>query len=174
MSQGTAQKGVQPVSDNGGSLTVDATALPLPANAAQETGGALAAIIAELLTKARLTDTQPVSLASVPLPAGAATSANQATQITSLAAIAASLVLLTLAQNSDGATATGPLVQALVADAPPTRLDGMVNPLSMTADGRLRVSSAPSNASHDFYDGFRQDFGAGADYWGALPSLHAF
>lgn len=67
-----------------GALPVSATALPLPAGAA--TQATLAALLTELLLKARLADTQPVSAAALPLPAGAAT------QVT-LAAILAELLL---------------------------------------------------------------------------------
>lgn len=55
------------------------------------TGEATAAkqdlLLTELQLKADLTETQPVSAASLPLPSGAATSANQSTEITSLASI---------------------------------------------------------------------------------------
>lgn len=45
---------------------VSAASLPLPMGAALETGGNLAALLAELLLKARLTDTQPVVLPAFP------------------------------------------------------------------------------------------------------------
>lgn len=70
-----------PVTDNGGSLTVDgsvsvsASALPLPTGAA--TSAKQDDLLTELQRKADLTETQPVSAASLPLPSGAATSANQ-------------------------------------------------------------------------------------------------
>lgn len=44
----------------------------------------LAALLTELQLKADLTETQPVSVASLPLPSGSATSANQAMEITEL------------------------------------------------------------------------------------------
>lgn len=45
---------------------------------------ALVSILGELELKANLTETQPVSAASLPLPTGASTSANQTTMITAL------------------------------------------------------------------------------------------
>jgi hypothetical protein len=44
----------------------------------------LAALLTELQAKADLAETQPVSAAALPLPSGAATSANQSTEITAL------------------------------------------------------------------------------------------
>ena len=53
----------------------------------------------------------------------------------------AALALLALAQGSTPtATAPGPLVMGLVNDAPQPVLDGTVAALSLTNDGRLRVS----------------------------------
>lgn len=51
------------------------------------TQATLAALLTELQLKADLSETQPVSAASLPLPTGAATSANQSTEITHLNAI---------------------------------------------------------------------------------------
>lgn len=60
--------------------------LATSANQTTEISG-LAALLAELQLKADLTETQPVSLASIPLATGAATSAKQDTGNTSLASI---------------------------------------------------------------------------------------
>ena len=98
--------------DAAGDLQVDALSSALPAGAATEATLAtlateaklelvrlllvdidavdtrieavLAALLVELMLKADLTETQPVSVAALPLPAGAATSANQTTMITAL------------------------------------------------------------------------------------------
>lgn len=93
-------------------VPVSATALPLPTGAAtsvlQGTGNtslssidtklssqATAAkqdlLLAELQLKADLTETQPVSVASLPLPSGASTAANQVTTNASLASIDAGI-----------------------------------------------------------------------------------
>ena len=93
-------------------VPISATALPLPTGAAtsalQGTGNtslssidtklssqATAAkqdlLLAELQLKADLTETQPVSLASIPLASGAATAANQTTTNASLASIDAGI-----------------------------------------------------------------------------------
>lgn len=80
----------------GGRLDVNATVTPsgtqdvdVVANTiGLATGAKQDTLLAELQLKADLTETQPVSLASVPLPTGAATSALQGTGNTSLATIA--------------------------------------------------------------------------------------
>lgn len=59
-------------------------------SSAQATAAKQDLLLAELQLKADLTDTQPVSAASLPLPTGAATAANQATLITDSAVIASS------------------------------------------------------------------------------------
>jgi len=56
-------------------MPIEITPEVLPADAATETTSA--ALLTELQLKADLTETQPVSAASLPLPSGAATSANQ-------------------------------------------------------------------------------------------------
>lgn len=66
-----------------GTVTVDTSLLSTAAK--QDT------LLAELQLKADLTETQPVSAASLPLPAGASTAANQATEIASLASIDAGI-----------------------------------------------------------------------------------
>ncbi|MGH6794447.1 MAG: hypothetical protein ACREDD_09000 [Methylocella sp.] len=69
--------------------------------------------------------TQPVSAASLPLPTGAATSANQAPAA---------------AQGSTTSGQTGPLVQAAATFRPPSYLAATTNPLSSDQAGQLRVS----------------------------------
>jgi hypothetical protein len=73
----------------GAALPVSVASLPLPANAAVETGGNLAAILAKLNGSLAVTGTfwqatQPVSVASLPLPSGAATAAKQDSLLTAL------------------------------------------------------------------------------------------
>ena len=53
----------------------------------------LDSLLTELQLKADLTETQPVSVASLPLPSGAATAANQSTEITALASLLTELQL---------------------------------------------------------------------------------
>lgn len=70
-------------------LDVNVEASVLPTDAATQTTLAsvlseLQSLLTELQLKADLTETQPVSAASLPLPSGAATSANQTTMITAL------------------------------------------------------------------------------------------
>jgi|GEM_PF-5668624 len=72
--------------------------------------------------------TQPVSVAALPLPSGAAadTSVNG----------------LLVAQASTTAGEKGPLAQAAVTTAAPTYVTGNTNPLSMTTAGLLRVDAS--------------------------------
>lgn len=48
---------------------------------------------------------------------------------------------VTVEQGSDAEDASGPMVQAMVDDAPPAYLDGEVRPLSLNSQGRLRVAA---------------------------------
>lgn len=211
--------------------TLAAVLAKLIANPA--TQATLAALLTELQLKADLTETQPVSAASLPLPSGAATAANQQTnaltdaqlratpvpvsgtvtantglsqpltdtqlratpvpvsgtvtvdtsllatqatlasvlakiiaapateakqdnEITQLTALnakdfatqttlAAFYAALGLAQGSDATSTVGPMVQGLVNDVPSSYLAGQVHPLSLTAEGRLRVSAVPAD-----------------------------
>ena len=90
------------VADGGGSITVDATSLPLPTGASTDakqpalgTAGTSSADVITVQGIASMTAlkvdgsavTQPVSAAALPLPTGAATSANQTTTNTSLSSI---------------------------------------------------------------------------------------
>jgi hypothetical protein len=72
------------IASNQSAVPISAASLPLPANAAQETGGNLASILTKLNGSIAVTGlfwqtTQPVSVASLPLPTGAATAALQST-----------------------------------------------------------------------------------------------
>lgn len=84
--------------------------------------------------------TQPISAVALPLPTGASTEATLATLATQ-----ASLAKLTLTQDTDGSTSMGPMVQGLVNESVQNHFDGVLAPLSLTYDGRLRVSSMPAD-----------------------------
>jgi hypothetical protein len=71
---------------NGEQKTQVVGTVPLPTGAATQT--TLAAVLTELQLKADLTETQPVSVASLPLPSGAATAGNQNTINTSIGTVA--------------------------------------------------------------------------------------
>lgn len=71
----------------------------------------LAALLTELEAKADLSETQPVSAASLPLPAGAATETKQDTIITNLGTIETDIETL-VTQTSDVATETSLAAQA--------------------------------------------------------------
>lgn len=102
--------GTVTIQDGGGSITVDAVSLPLPTGAATAANQAteiasLASIDAGIpatlgqttmsasmpVTIASNQTAVPISAASLPLPAGAATAANQVTEIASLASIDAGI-----------------------------------------------------------------------------------
>jgi len=90
-------------------------------------------------------ETQPVSAASLPLPSGSATEAKQDTGNTSLASILAALLALLLEQGGSGVDAVGPMAQGLVSDTPNSYLEGELRPLSMTSEGRMRVTTVPAS-----------------------------
>lgn len=106
--------------------------------------------------------TVAISAAALPLPSGAATDALQVAGNASLATIAgkdfatettlatraseATLAELPIDQGTDVAGLKGPMVQALVSDTSQSYTPDQIRPLSMTADGRLRVSSVDSLA----------------------------
>lgn len=85
--------------------------------------------------------TQPVSVASLPLPTGAATSALQTTGNTSLATIATNTTGVVVAQASTTAGQSGQLVQGAVTTANPTYTTGQTDPLSLTTAGALRTDN---------------------------------
>jgi len=101
--------------------------------------------------------TQPVSAASLPLPSGAATSANQATAITALQLIDN----LPVGQGSTTSGQSGVLAQGAVTTAAPSYTTGQTSPLSLTTSGELRVAGSFSGGG----DGALQD--------GAAPSIEA-
>lgn len=136
---GTVAGGAVTVADGGGSLTIDATSLPLPTgaatSAAQSTGNASLSSIdgkTPALASGRVPVdgsgvTQPVSAASLPLPTGAATAANQATIIGHVDGIEGILTTI----DADTGSIDGKL---------PTLQSGAVpvgdNGASLTVDGR--------------------------------------
>lgn len=56
-----------------------------------------------------------------------------------------------LTQGASAAGALGPIVQGVVSDAPLSVIDGKIAPLSMTNEGRLRVSAVPAATEMDFF-----------------------
>lgn len=83
-----------------------------------------------------------------------ATSAKQDTGNTSLATISTNTAPLVTAQAASSAGVTGPLVQAVVSDVPSSFLTDTVQPLSLTADGRLRVSTVMSQMDQVWHGTF--------------------
>lgn len=61
---------------------------------------------------------------------------------------------LELAQGTSSASTVGPMVQAVVSDVPQSYVDGYVQPLSLTADGRLRVSTVSSDITRIWQNTF--------------------
>jgi hypothetical protein len=126
-------------------LPVSAGTLPLPAGAAQDgtdaTGvtppagavgirGWLSGMYSKLASSISVTGTfwqatQPVSAASLPLPVGAATAANQPTSA---------------AQGSTTSGQTGRLMQGAVTAAAPAYVTAQTSPLSLDTAGNLRVN----------------------------------
>jgi hypothetical protein len=79
-----------------------------------------------------------------------------------IASIAVTLVPGTVVINQDGTQTTlvantvvyaqAMVPHGLVSDAPEAVLDGVVSPLSLTNDGRLRVSSEPARRTHLWFN----------------------
>lgn len=116
--------------------------VPLPIGAA--TQATLAAILAELLLKADLLETQPISASSLPLPAGAATQAT-------LAAILAELLLKAdLLETQPVSIASMPITAVTGTFYPATQPVSIAAPLAITNqtqtgsfDEDLTVSTTP-------------------------------
>lgn len=130
---GTFYQATQPVSGAFYQATqpVSAAALPLPSNAATETGGNLAALVAKDTATSAKQDSGNASLATL-------TAVNYATAGKQDTAAA----LLTLIEAKDFATETtlaALQLQGLVSDSADTLSPGTVSPVSLTTDGRLRV-----------------------------------
>lgn len=145
------------IQDGGNSITIDGS---ITANAgtnlntsalALESGGNLASLVAkDFATQTTLAAVLAKILAAP------ATEAKQDTGNASLASIAAEdfstettlallYALLNVAQGADGSSTAGPMVQGLVNDVPSSFLSGNIQPLSLTSEGRLRVSTVPSD-----------------------------
>lgn len=65
--------------------------------------------------------------------------------------IAASITGLLIDQGADSEDVQGPMVQGLVSDSRESYISDTVRPLSLTTDGRLRVSSSPADNYIDFF-----------------------
>jgi len=95
-----------------------------------------------------ITNTVPISAASLPLPTGASTSALQTTGNTSLATIVTNTNSLILAQGSTTSGQTGNLSMGAVTTAAPTYTTGQTDPLSLDTSGNLRVTVANLETSN--------------------------
>lgn len=133
----------------------------------------LAALLAELTQKTEPADQQHTIVDSMP-----AVSANTAADVL-LADDDAGYVDGQLAKNAtqtpDGRLRT--LVAGVVSDTPVSQLDGANRALSLTADGRLRVSSEPAVARYDFWGDLTNNYvaaDAGPTFYRSLQPLHAF
>lgn len=105
------------------------------------------ALLAELQLKADLTETQPVSAASLPLPAGASTSALQTTGNTSLASIDSKLN--TLGQKA----MTGSVPVTIASDQTPLVAgSAAITTVSVTAASTLLLAANPARKGASFYN----------------------
>jgi hypothetical protein len=84
---------------------------------------------------------------SAAILSGMATAANQTTGNSSLSTIATNTAPLIYAQGAAAAALVGPMVQSRVNDSPQSYDVDTLQPLSMTADGRLRVSTVISDVN---------------------------
>jgi hypothetical protein len=94
----------------------------------------------------------PVKVGESVLPSGAATDAN----------LVLLLAGLLIAQGMSATDLKGPLAQAMVNDSPNVYVVNEVRPLSVTAEGRLRVSSAESTATASW--GSHSDFDEAVEF----------
>lgn len=106
-------------------------------NSGNKSAGTLRVVIAT--DQPSLTNAQPVSAASLPLPTGAATSANQTTGNTSLSSIDAKL--------TSPLTVTGPLTAAQLANAEPIGISASALPLPTGASTAANQSTEITSLS---------------------------
>lgn len=85
----------------------------------------------------------PISASSLPLPSGAATSANQSTANTSLSTIAGAVV----AQGSTTSGQSGLLQQCAVVSSSPSYTNAQTSPITCSTDGRQLVQGAGDQAT---------------------------
>ncbi len=147
---------VQPVSDGGGSITVDATSLPLPTGASTSANqttlgsqttklndGTNTASVKAASTAAVATDqalvvavspnnTVPVSAASLPLPTGAATSGNQTTIGNQTTKINDGTNTAAVKAASTAATAADPSLVVAISQNTPITVTASIVPASAT------------------------------------------
>lgn len=142
------------------SIAVTAAALPLPSNAAQETGGNLASLVAKDFATSAKQDTGNASLATI--------SAKDFATQTTLALIKAKTDNLDVTLSGGGAHViidSMPAVEssttALVSDSIDSLIPGDTSPLLMTTEGRLRVSVANAVTYIELYNIQPEDFGVG-------------
>lgn len=99
-----------------------------------------------------------------------ATEAKQDTGNTSLASIDTSTARLPVAQGTLNATTIyGPLSQAIVSDSPESYTPGYVQPLSMTSEGRMRVSAVIADIDRAWQHTFDNPWPAGTAAWSGNP-----
>jgi hypothetical protein len=97
-----------------------------------------------------------------------ATAAHQVTAQASLTTLLAQTIALIYAQGATSASAVGPLMQGAVSDTVESYVSDTVRPLSITADGRLRVSTVPADIEqvwqHTFDNPWDVDSPWGGDF----------
>jgi hypothetical protein len=96
-----------------------------------------------------------MSLTTPPLTTGALETGGN---LDTLAARLTTLLGLLLAQGTLATSASGPMVQGLISDAPQTYFDGYVQPISLTNDGRLRVSTSSALNDEDVWGSLECEF----------------
>lgn len=155
--------GTQPVSGSvaitnfPGSQPVTAAALPLPANAAKETGGALASIDGKITTTVNGVKVdgsavvQPISVSALPLPTNASkeTGGNLASVATSSSAINGKITTTVNGIKVDGSATTQPVSGSVsVSNFPVTQpVSGTVNVGNFPATQVVSAASLPLPAN---------------------------
>lgn len=97
---------------------------------------------------------------TVSLPTGAATEATVA-----LLATEATLAQLAIEPGSSSEDQTGPMLQAVTRDTPPSYDPGTIQPLTMTSEGRLRVSTVSADINNVWRGTFNNPWASHSNPW---------
>lgn len=101
----------------------------------------LTAILGAVSTEATLAALETAVAKDATLGAGVAALLAALAPLGTQATLANLLAVLSQPQGASAVGVTGPMVQALVNDLRPSTVDGMLAPLSLNAEGRLRVTT---------------------------------
>jgi hypothetical protein len=133
------------IASNQSTLAISAASLPLPSGASTsalqtQISGQLPASLGQKVSASSLAVVIASDQSTLPLPTGAATSANQTTMITDLAQIATNTA--GIAPGSSGSGQYGYLQLGLTSTTQPAYSTGLVEPISLDLGGAVRVNGS--------------------------------